>query len=929
MNSFPEDIEKAEQTAVLLLPGDRQATPPEVDFAVNTAVSILAAQGITVERDQVQKVIEARASVFQADSSAMTNEEGHVPWLADAKADRKWDFWDRYRRYLLSVSKLPTQVVRRLDQSTDDVLGELEDPQREGVWRRTGLVIGQVQSGKTGQFIGLAAKAADAGYRLIVVFAGIHNDLRSQTQLRIDEGLLGFDTQYQFRSDDDARRHIGVGAMSHGKRLKAASLTTSHEKGDFARKTAVSANVPVGSVPVVLVVKKHRRIIDNLRAWVIDNHGVEDPKTGRKVVPDLPLFVIDDEADNAGVNTSRDPDTNPSAINKAIRELVNSFTKASYVGYTATPFANIYIDPDADHDKLGPDLFPESFIRTLRAPSNYLGPERLFGLQAEGDEEDIAPLPLIRHVKDTDLWIPDKHKSGLQVPDFLPASLQHAIQSFVLTCAARRARGQIAVHNSMLVHVTRFTAVQQQVRDQIDAHVRLLLDVLQDRFSTARGKLEEALRELWEGDFVPCTEDMAGERLVWEDLEPHLHAALAKITVMAVNGAAKDALQYYERRETGLSVIAVGGEKLSRGLTLEGLSVSYYLRASKAYDTLLQMGRWFGYRPRYEDLCRLYTTRTLQRQYAEITAATDELRRDVEEMAAVGLTPREYGLKVRTSSLGLGITASNKMRQGTRVRLSYSGELPETTIFDLSEKVVRDNYELLESFVARLNVLTTGKVDERSGSITWNGVTALDVTEGFLDSYLTHRQAQRVRPAFIAEYVRQCAKQGELGNWTIRLASRLPDSTTVEISDHPVGLITRSHSKSSEVIPGRYTIKRILSPADEICDLTNEQRDRALKATKKDAEGKLNRKGEPLDPDTPRGRPLRYQRRPDQPLLLLYPLGLAEVVKSLGKGSEPVAPLVGFAISFPFSQHQSETEYVVNDIWFKQDMEFDDFEDDE
>jgi hypothetical protein len=422
---------------------------------------------------------------------------------------------------------------------------------------------------------------------------------------------------------------------------------------------------------------------------------------------------------------------------------------------------------------------------------------------------------------------------------------------------------------------------------------------------------------------------MAGERLVWEDLEPHLHAALAKITVMAVNGAAKDALQYYERRETGLSVIAVGGEKLSRGLTLEGLSVSYYLRASKAYDTLLQMGRWFGYRPRYEDLCRLYTTRTLQRQYAEITAATDELRRDVEEMAAVGLTPREYGLKVRTSSLGLGITASNKMRQGTRVRLSYSGELPETTIFDLSEKVVRDNYELLESFVARLNVLTTGKVDERSGSITWNGITALDVTEGFLDSYLTHRQAQRVRPAFIAEYVRQCAKQGELGNWTIRLASRLPDSTTVEISDHPVGLITRSHSKSSEVIPGRYTIKRILSPADEICDLTNEQRDRALKATKKDAEGKLNRKGEPLDPDTPRGRPLRYQRRPDQPLLLLYPLGLAEVVKSLGKGSEPVAPLVGFAISFPFSQHQSETEYVVNDIWFKQDMEFDDFEDDE
>ncbi|NED81698.1 endonuclease, partial [Streptomyces sp. SID11233] len=148
------------------------------------------------------------------------------------------------------------------------------------------------------------------------------------------------------------------------------------------------------------------------------------------------------------------------------------------------------------------------------------------------------------------------------------------------TCAARRARGQVAVHNSMLVHVTRFTAVQQQVRDQIDAHRRLLFDVLQDRFSSARQELEEELRELWDEDFVPCTEDMTGGRLDWEDVEPHLHAALAKITVMAVNGAAKDTLQYYERRETGLSVIAVGGEKLSRGLTLEGLSVSYYLRAS-------------------------------------------------------------------------------------------------------------------------------------------------------------------------------------------------------------------------------------------------------------------------------------------------------------------------------------------------------------
>ncbi|MGX1154633.1 hypothetical protein [Streptomyces albogriseolus] len=185
-----------------------------------------------------------------------------------------------------------------------------------------------------------------------------------------------------------------------------------------------------------------------------------------------------------------------------------------------------------------------------------------------------------------------------------------------------------------------------------------------------------------------------------------------------------------------------------------------------------------------------------------------------------------------------------------------------------------------------------------------------------------------MRPAFIAEYVRQCAKQGELGNWTVRLASRLPEGAEAEIAGHSIGLITRSHSKSSDVVPGRYTIKRVLSPADELCDLTDEQKERALKATKEAAKGKLNRKGEPLDPDTPRGRPLRHQRRADQPLLLLYPLSPAEVAKSSGN-PEPVAPLVGFAISFPFSRQQLKTEYVVNDIWFKQDMEFDDFEDEE
>ncbi|WP_405961410.1 Z1 domain-containing protein [Streptomyces sp. NBC_00024] len=917
-----EDLSFAVKFAINMLPTTRQATPEDVQMAAGAAV--LAAskmRNVTLDEAVLVKILEAQTNVFQEDSSALRSDEGHQVWLADAKSDRRWAFWERYERYLKHVRNLPLSVVRGIDRTADEVLGELEDPRRPGPWRRTGLVIGQVQSGKTGQFIGLAAKAADAGYRLIVVFAGVHNDLRAQTQLRIDEGLLGFDTQYQLRSDQEgSSRLIGVGAMSGEDRLPVASLTNSSEKGDFDRKTASRANLPIGNFPVVLVVKKHARIINYLRTWVTEVHGVEDPSTGRKIVRDVPLFVVDDEADNASINTA-DSESDPTKINAAIRDLVASFDKASYVGYTATPFANIYIDPEADHDLLGSDLFPDSFIRSLRAPSNYLGPERLFGLRLdkEEDEEDVEPLPLVRHVEDTEAWIPDRHKSGYVPSGDLPASLIDAIHSFILTCAARRVRGQVDVHNSMLVHVTRFTSVQGRVREQIDDYVRLLQKSLGDRFGDASMNCFTQLQALWEKDFVPTTDHFPVDEvhhLSWDEVKAEILSAIRKFQVKAINGVAKDALDYYDSRAKGLSVIAVGGQKLSRGLTLEGLSVSYYLRFSKTYDTLLQMGRWFGYRPGYEDLCRLYTTESLEAAYAEITSATDELRRDVEEMAALGLTPREFGLRVRASSLGLSVTAANKMRQGTKVRLSYSGELPESTIFQLDKGVPQDNFENLRAFVEMLGELAPAQVDN-SRSLVWRGVPPEVVASGFFDTYRAAKEARRIRPSFIAGYIRQCARYGELSNWTVRIVSRRDSAEMVDIAGHRVGLVTRAASKTGVQSETRYTIKRVLSPLDESSDLDDLQKEQALVATKMAAKGGLNRKGEPRNPSVPTSVPLRAQRRPDQPLLLIYPIQAPEQTAI-------EVPLVGFAASFPFSNFQGKTEYIVNNPWLADDAEFDD-----
>jgi hypothetical protein len=925
-----ESLQKAVRLVQAALPQDRQATEQEITSAVSLVHAMQAGMGDPVDLHALEREIRARVAVWQDTSVGIEDVTDHVEWLTEALVGRNWEFWERYERYLQDVRVLPRRVVWRLDESVRRILRRLEDPRRPGRWRRTGLVVGQVQSGKTGNYIGLACRAADAGYKLIVVLAGIHNSLRSQTQLRLDEGLLGFDTQYQQRYDaESGTSRIGVGVLPAAPRLKIASLTTSAESGDFRRNVASNMNLPIGDYPVVLVVKKHRSILQNLRKWIVEVEGREVPDGSKKVVRDVPLLVIDDEADHASIDTSlKDPEINPSAINGEIRELLNSFDKAAYVGYTATPFANIYIDPDADHSNFGQDLFPDSFIENLAAPSNYFGPERVFGLRIEDpDEDDVEPLPVYRRVVDHGQWMPDLHKKDWVPPDELPVSLRRALGSFVLTCAARRVRGEAGDHNSMLIHVTRYQAVQTRVHKQIDEHVRLIRDRLRDTYGAESQAQLDELHALWADDFEPTTRMFPADeasRLTWEQVRAELIPALQKIEVRAINGSSRDALEYYEHRRSGLSVIAVGGDKLSRGLTLEGLSISYYLRASKAYDTLLQMGRWFGYRPSYEDLCRLYTTPALRDGYVEITAADDDLRRQFEEMAALGLTPRQFGLRVRASSVGLTVTATNKMRRGEMVQLSYSGDIPETVAFDMKDSTVAGNMANLERFVGLLDEASPSR--DEGGSTVWRHVSPDLVVNGFLDGYRVDAQVHRVRPAFIAEYIRRCVAVGELGDWTVRLVSS-SKGLRRKIGVHDVGLVTRAPSEGNRLAAeGRYTIRRVLSPKDESTDLDRPgQQALALAATRRAAEGKLDRKtGQPRKvPEVPTGTPLRGVRGTDQALLLIYPL-----VNPIGEAD--ATPVVGFAISFPVSANAAKTTYVVNTIWRREQLDDDvDREDDE
>jgi hypothetical protein len=914
-------MQRAVGTVLVSLPSDRDLLPDQVAEACEDVQRMFSRRGDVIDLAALIREVMHRVTVWQAPSTGLDDNTDHVEWLPAAKAGIDWRFWERYRRYQEEVKLMPRQVIWRLDETTDRVLGKLENPEREGRWRRSGLVVGQVQSGKTGNYIGLACKAADAGYKLIVILAGIDNSLRSQTQLRVDEGFIGFDTQYQQRYDEERKSsYIGVGLLRGAPRLPAASLTTSAEKGDFGKAVAKNTSIPVGDYPVVLVIKKHRRILDYVRKWIVEVEGEHTPDGKKKVVRHVPVLVIDDEADNASVNiAAADPDTEPAKVNAAIRQLLESFDKAAYVGYTATPFANIYIDPTADHEKYGQDLFPNHFIESLRAPSNYLGPERVFGLRsADTDDEDIDPLPIFRRVEDQLAWMPEGHKKDWAPPLALPDSLKKAVGAFVLSCAARQARGQVHDHKSMLIHVTRFQEVQRRVGDQIFDHLQTLKDRI--RYGDPSAPIEEELRLLWEKDFAPTSSWFTADQapaVSWTQVWAEVHSAAEKIQVRVVNGTSADALQYYDHRKEGLSVIAIGGNKLSRGLTLEGLSVSYYLRASKMYDTLLQMGRWFGYRPAYEDLCRLYTTPGLRDAYREITAANDELRREFDEMAAIDAKPEEFGLRVRTSPAGLEITARNKMRLGTRVKVSYSGDKPETVTFDMRATTVEANFRLLKRFAARLDAgfPSSSEPDEVAGSVVWRGIPAEEIVDGFLEGYLAAK-APRVRPKFIANYIRECERFGELGNWTVRLVSNSDnEAAPAKIGSHQIGLIRRSALSSPADDPERYRIRRLISPADEGKDLIigSEQWLRALKAAQNAASHGVGRNGEPRKtPTFPDGPALRHARNADQAHLLIYPL------VNPGLDSDPDAlPVVGFAISFPYSAHAEDTavEYMVNEVW--------------
>lgn len=872
----------------------------------------------SILKDLLLSLYTTKVDTFQI----LEGKERREPWLKAFKAAQlsKWSFWARYKKYLAEKKSFAPSVISHLDELTDKVLDKLFNPQQEDIIiSKKGLVVGQVQSGKTANYTGLVCKAADAGFNLIIVLAGIHNNLRSQTQTRLDEGFLGFDTQNTRAFTLNQTIKMGVGRIPGFDDAIAHSYTTSLDTGDFTKRAANTAGfnfyVPQ---PIVLVVKKNSSVLKNLRDW-LKTHTT----AGKISVKSM--LLIDDEADNASVNTNK-ADKDPTRINGYIRDILGQFNRSAYVGYTATPFANIFIPLDES------DLFPRDFIINLPAPNNYIGPEKVFGTSAIPDENDDL-LPIVNTVDDSDYFVPPKHRKDDDMPSIydMPESLKTAIKCFIITCAIRAARGQEKKHNSMLIHITRFQSWQNHIKDIVEQQFRYYKSEIEANDPT----IMEEFRRIFEEDnadyksYTTITEEILSSKSycnidsqikqhTWEEIQSFLYPAVQKIEVKSINGSSGDSLTYYENEKNGISVIAIGGDKLSRGLTLEGLSVSYFLRASKMYDTLMQMGRWFGYRPGYVDLCRLFTSTELNEWYRHITLASEELREEFKYLAESGGTPENYALKVRSHPGQLQITSVTKMRYTKELKVSWAGRLIETYQLLRGKGDKRINLVATDDFLCKLG---KGKAIDKNH--LWANVPAETICD-FLMQFKLPKSLTKVPLDRICEYITTLNGVGELTSWSVALMSKGDgaESTHQFSNGIKVGCFVRNRAEDISDVNTYYIRKNHIvgNQCDEFIDLESTILSSALEVTKerkKDA-GKVWDKTYPA-PDIVR----QEFRSKQNPLLIIYPLNpkcsnvldkAGNILEGTVQYSASDEPFIGLAISFPGSETNHAISYVVNQV---------------
>lgn len=639
-------------------------------------------------RNYIIREIESRVNVsFTRRSKKLVNNGEFKKWLTSTREKEiDWCNWNKLKEHLKVNEGIPARVLDDIQTDCMSVLADCGDPENSDRWRRSGLVIGHVQSGKTTNYSALCSMAICAGYKVIIILAGITNDLRKQTQERIEENLIG-------SIDGDS---VGIGRISDvdGFFRKSISLTNQVQDANQII-TSVGGQLLDKELTSILVVKKNYRVLEHLKN-MFERHGSQDGL-------DLPLLLIDDEADFASINTANI--NQQTKINEQIREILACFTRKSYVAYTATPFANVFVNHDSDEDMMkeqqDSDLFPRDFIVSLPSPSNYVGAERMF--LSEGAESLRETLQI---TEDTDDLIPFSHKKDFPISE-LPESLRFAIRYFCLFSCIRDISGHKNKNHSMMINVSRFNDVQDRLYGCADEYLRELKNSVRLYAGTEReadNNMADLISTFEEGlnDTDVSLQDALKKEEVTidykKDILPNLLDAMERIELETIH--MRGSRLEYPKNQTK-RIIAIGGQALSRGITLQGLAVSYFKRKTLAADTLLQMGRWFGYRPGYEKMTRIFLHRNNLHEFTDAQESVEQLISEISRMVQLNLTPLDFGLKVRNSTTGLALTARNKSRHAETIQVSKDFKVATLrgARVDLRAEINRQNWAAVKTFV--------------------------------------------------------------------------------------------------------------------------------------------------------------------------------------------------------------------------------------
>lgn len=843
-------------------------------------------------RDQIREILEREENIILEPARILMSGKQSGEWLY--QLDRSgWYYWPTLRTYLLGYRNWSASAVRSLDETTDRIMVQMPNPSLEQYDIR-GMVVGYVQSGKTANFTALIAKAADVGYRLIIVLSGIDNGLRRQTQIRLNKELVGY--------SDKRNNSVPLPPMGH----QWHQFTTEEIDGDF-RPGFANYGALQGTQPVLLVIKKNGSVLRRLHAWL--DSAPEDVRRT------LPVLLIDDEADQASVDTKGSYQAEgeavpedyeePTVINKLIRELLIKFQRKVYVAYTATPFANILIPHDTFDPRYEIDLYPKDFIVDLPKPDGYFGAEEQFGRFDPSSNDTVGGMDIIRIVPESEL--DDLSQNGI-----IPKSLENALLDFVLAGAARTSRRELNRQGdfpaTMLLHGSHLVLRQIELANLVGNKFYELRD--EWRYQRKLG-IHQRLRDRWENDFRPVTMDgYSPQDAPFDQVEPYIGKFFEAVQVRVINSRTGEVLDY--EREPYLKAIAVGGNRLSRGLTLEGLLTSYFFRSTAMYDTLMQMGRWFGFRRGYEDLTRIYMTSDLSSWFSLLAMVEYELRQDIHMYETLNITPMELGTRIlRHPSMLVTSPLKQRFSRNITIDQSYSHQVLQTIRFPFQRP--ENLTELLEiNLETTRNLLSgTGKPFWWKQIPIWQNVPPETII-GFIQNYqIDPEVARNISPQLLISYIKSQNELGELTSWTIAVRGREdqdPILGSIDLGlDRSIPMISRNRLSSDPDSLGIIT-----NPGDEEIGLNTEQLAQAAEL-RKSTELAAN----PL---------ARLVRSPNEGLLLIYPVSRWSGHERPPKQSrrriyeDPANPLckdvICYAISFPKSDNSQVVrgEYVVGTV---------------